>query len=143
MKFIKFNYLSLIFLITTLSIFSIKLFSQSSDPENEKIKADALAMAYVTCDYDLAKYYYTLDKDNIEKKREFQQTVILKGQLSVGMELKYRNDPQLKLKYQREIEPAKKKLTKCIKYQSIMDSPIKINEEKQKEKEKEKEDTNK
>jgi len=137
MKLINSRYLFFILLILALSLNNHTIFAQSSDPENEYIKADALAMAYATCDFDLTNYYFGLDKNNIEIKRELEKASLTKSVLSISMAIKYQNDERLKQKYQRAIEPAKKKLGKCIKFQSIMDSKAKD------EKEKEKEDPNK
>jgi hypothetical protein len=133
MKLKNSKYLFVIFFIAAMISYSRTASAQSSNPEDEKIKSDALAMAYITCDYDLTKYYFNLNKDNDKLRRDLQQATLLKGLLTISMEIKYRDDERLKLKYQREIEPAKKKLGKCIKYQGILDSQAKIEKEKEKE----------
>lgn len=133
MKFISEN-LFFALLIVAMSIQSGTTYAQSSNPDEEKIKADALAMAYVTCDFDLTRYYFLLDKKNNKLWQELQQTNLIKGRLSVDLEIKYSDDERLKLKYTRAIESAKKRLSKCIKYQSIMDSKAKTEQEDEKEK---------
>lgn len=117
--------LFIIILIVLLNLNSGQIFSQSDNLEDEKIKADGLAMAYVICDFDLANYYYSLDPENQKLKQDLANTGLLKGKLAITMELKYRDDERLKIRYKRALGQAKKKLGKCIKYQSIMDSKAK------------------
>jgi hypothetical protein len=132
MKTKNFKYLSLL----GTALFLIALTSKAEaqgDPEDEYIKADALAMAYITCDQALAKYYYNLDPKNTSLAQDLRELSLVKGQMTINMEIKYRDDERLKQKYEREIEPAKKKLGKCIKYKSIMESNEKSDKEKETE----------
>jgi hypothetical protein len=120
-------------MFVALSFYSGQLFSQSDNLEDEKIKADGLAMAYVICDFDLANYYYSLDKENTKLKRDLEDAGLIKGKLAISMEIKYRGDERLKLRYKRALGQAKKKLGKCVKYQGIMDSKAKTEKEEEKE----------
>lgn len=125
----KFIFTTLIFL--SVSVFSFKAVAQSKDHAEEKIKADALAFAYADCDQALAKYYLDLDPERKDLKKKFEESNLLRAQMTYNIDQWYKNEDDKK-KLDREIKSAKKKLKRCIKYQNIMDA--KEEQEKQKAK---------
>ena len=117
-------------IISSLFIFSNTSFAQSSEHAEERLKADALAVAYLDCDLSLAKYNFSLNPDNEGVTIKVQALSKLESQMSVNMFTRYKDEDQKK-KLEREVKSAKKKLNKCIKYQNILDAK---EEEKQKAK---------
>ena len=111
--------------------FSNICLAQSDEHAEQRLKADALSVAYLECDLSLAKYNFTLDPESEQVTIKIQELSKLESQMSVNMFTRYKEEDQKK-KLEREVKNAKKKLNKCIKYQNIMDA--KAEEEKQKAK---------
>ncbi len=122
-----------IFTISFLCVlmYSNKCLAQSNEHAEQRLKADALAVAYLECDLSLAKYNFSLDPNNEQVTIKIQELSKLESQISVNMFTRYKEEDQRK-KLEREVKFAKKKLTKCIKYQNILDA--KAEDEKQKAK---------
>ena len=122
--------------IFTISFFCVLMYSntclaQSDEHAEQRLKADALAVAYLECDLSLAKYNFSLDPNNEQVTIKVQELSKLESQISVNMFTWYKEEDQKK-KLEREVKAARKKLNKCIKYQNILDA--KVQEEKQKAK---------
>lgn len=103
-------------------VFSLKSSAQSSKHDNERIEADALAAAYISCDYDLTLHEYLRNKDDKRMKMRINELSLLKSRLFVQFENKYKTDIELKNRFDKKVKEAKKKLKNCIKYKEIMET---------------------
>jgi len=128
------SFITKIFAISLIGvlIYSSTCLGQSNEHADQKLKADAMAVAYLECDLSLAKYNFTLDPGSEQVTKKIQELSKLESQMSVNMFTRYKEEDQRK-KLEREVKSATKKLNKCIKYQNILDA--KAEEEKQKAKE--------
>ena len=127
------GFITKIFTISYLCVlvYSNTCLAQSDEHAEQRLKADALAVAYLECDLSLAKYNFSLDPNNEQVTIKVQELSKLESQISVNMFTRYKEEDQKK-KLEREVKAARKKLNKCIKYQNILDA--KVQEEKQKAK---------
>jgi len=128
-----FKYSTVLLLVSFLLYPTIKVVGQSENHDDELLKADALATAYVNCDHDLTFYNYKLKPEDKGLKTKLNQLKILKNQMFVNMQIENRKDDTRKKKFEREVNSAKKQLNKCIKYQNILDANAEAEKQKAKE----------
>jgi hypothetical protein len=90
--------------------------------EEERLQADAYALAYITCKYELTKYKSEQDDANTTLKKELKMVNGLYKQFSLRSDLKLKQKPELYSKFNRYVKSGWKELSVCIKYQNLLDS---------------------
>jgi len=103
-----FKYSTVLLLVSFLLYPTIKVVGQSENHDDELLKADALAMAYVNCDHALTFYNYKLKPEDKDLKTRLNQLMILKNLMFVNMQIENRKDDTRKKKFEREVNSAKK-----------------------------------
>lgn len=124
--------ITIFLIIGILMSISSNITAQSTSHDDEILKADALALAQVNCDHSLTYYYYKLDPENKTLTAEVRELTRLNKQMSLNLMGKYSKSDDDKKKFEREISSAKKKLSKCIKYQNILDANAELEKQKAK-----------
>lgn len=124
--------ITIILFIGMLMSISLNITAQSTSHDEERLKADALALAQVNCDHALTYYYYKLDPENKTLTAEVRELTRFNSQMSLNLMGKYSKSDDDKKKFDREISSAKKKLSKCIKYQNILDANAELEKQKAK-----------
>ena len=95
-------------------------------PSEERIDLDALALAYGTCKFELAKYYFEHDSRKSVSSLELQKTERTFRELYVNIHAIYNTDPDLHDKFERKVKNARKQLPTCTRYQQILDANVNI-----------------
>ena len=114
------------FLTTTLLIFVFSLTAWSNpkdkktEHEKQRFNADAAAVAYINCKYDLAKYYSSNKPDDKQLQKELADVDLLRLQFNNQIVGKYRTPVEQFEEFTKAVEVAKPKLKTCIKYQNIL-----------------------
>jgi hypothetical protein len=103
----------------------------SFNPSEQRIEMDALALAYGTCKYELARYYHEHDSRKSVSDRELKQVEMTHQEFFVNIRAKYGTDEELLEKFDRKVKNARKKLPTCIRYQQIVDANANIEKVKE------------
>jgi len=122
---IRFLSASLLILVFSLSGFSNPK-DKKTDHEKQRLEADAAAVAYINCKYNLAKYYSEVKPKDVQLKKEFEDVRFLKLQFSNQVEAKYKTPAEEFEIFTKEVKDIKPKLKTCIKYQNILDANEKL-----------------
>lgn len=105
-------------------IFSTSGFSQSekkkSAHDQERFEANAAAVAYINCKYDVAKYYSDNKPDDVKLKKELDDVSLLKLKFTNQIAAKYRSPAELFEDFNKEVNSVKKELGTCVKYENIL-----------------------
>jgi len=130
------NYSSIKLLVRLLStgllilMFSLSAFTNPKDKkldqEKQRLEADAAAVAYINCKYNLAKYYSESKPKDLQLQKEFENARLLKLQFSNQVAAKYRTPAEDFERFTKEVEDISPKLKTCIKYQNILDANEKL-----------------
>ncbi len=88
---------------------------------SEQIQADALAMADVSCEWEVAKYHAALQENNRKLKQEEKRLYELKFALEQKMNIRYMQIEDLKKKFNKELAKARKQLTACGEWDVIQE----------------------
>ena len=96
----------------------------------EQIQADALAMADVTCQWEVAKYKASLQENNTKLQKKEKSLAELKVTFEQKMNVRYLQIESLKKKYNKALADAQKQLSSCGKLDDIR----KMEEEREKAK---------
>lgn len=125
MNFIKrTDYFTITLVGLLMFIFSTSGFSQSekkrSAHQQEWFEANAAAVAYINCKYELAKYYSDNKPDDIKFRKELADIRYLKLKFANQIAAKYLNPAELSEDFTKEVNSAKKELSTCVKYQNIL-----------------------
>lgn len=111
-------------------VFSLSGFTnpkdKKSDQEKQRLEADAAAVAYINCKYNLAKYYSESKPKDMQLQKEFEDARLLKLQFSNQVAAKYRTPAEGFEKFTKEVNDITPKLKTCIKYQNILDANEKL-----------------
>jgi hypothetical protein len=81
--------------------------------DKEQIEADALAMADISCQWEVAKYNASLQQNNRKLKEKEASLYELKFKLEQKMKIRYLQIEDLKKKYNKALEKAHKQLSAC------------------------------
>lgn len=105
-------------------IFSISGFSQSekkrSAHDQERFEANAAAVAYINCKYEIAKYYSDSEPDDKKYSKELVDIRLLKLKFANLVAAKYFNPKELSEEFTKEVNSLNKELSTCVKYQNIL-----------------------
>ncbi|RLD41546.1 MAG: hypothetical protein DRJ05_19000 [Bacteroidetes bacterium] len=85
----------------------------------EQIEADALAMADVNCQWEIAKYDAALQENNWKLKEKEKSLYKLKFDLEEKIKIRYLQIEDLKKKFNKALERANKQLTACDRMNEI------------------------
>ena len=96
----------------------------------EQIEADALAMADVTCQWEVAKYKAGLEENNTKLEKKEKSLYQLKFAFEQKMKIRYLQIEDLEKKYTKALEKASKQLSSCDQMEVIQ----KMQEELEKKK---------
>ena len=97
--------------------------------EDLRLNADALALAYSTCKYEMAQYQLQRNEGNSVLQADFRKIAKTHQKFFVNINAKYEKDPSSFDRFNSKVKSSRKKLPTCIAYQNIMDA--KANIEKQ------------
>jgi hypothetical protein len=107
-----------------LILISVSGFSQTNKKktthDQERLDADAAAVAFINCKYELAKYYSDNKPDDIKLKKDLNDASLLKLQFNNQVAGKYRTPAELLEDFNKEVNSVKKDLKTCVKYQNIL-----------------------
>ncbi len=134
-----FYLLALTGIIALTACSTTKKTSQSEGPvgmkqkqfNNEQIEADALALADITCQWELAKYYSDLQEHNNKLKSEEKNLRKMKSAFEEKMKIRYMQIDNLKKKFNKELEKAHKRLDACGKLDVIREMQKELEMKKQ------------
>lgn len=85
----------------------------------EQIDADALAMADITCQWEVAKYNAGLKENNTKLEKDEKSLYQLKSALEQKMKIRYLQIEELEKKYTKALEKASKQLSSCEQMEGI------------------------
>jgi hypothetical protein len=88
----------------------------------EKFEADALALAYLQCTTDMAKYEHEKNRDNLGLQSKFREARKLLMDFKVNMMEKYGADSTRYASFLKETDKATNNLDICIQYKLLQDS---------------------
>lgn len=125
MKFaIKKKYFTPILVVLLMFMFSISVYSQSgkkrSAHEQEWFEANAAAVAYINCKFEVTNYYSKNKPDDIDLKKELAAVSLMKLIFTNQVAAKYSSPDKLSEEFSKEVNSSKKKLSTCVKYQNIL-----------------------
>jgi len=86
---------------------------------SEQIQADALAMADVNCQWEVAKYKASLQENNTKLQKKEKELKELKFTFEQKMKVRYMQIEDLKKKYTKALVKAQKQLSSCGKRDDI------------------------
>ncbi len=117
----RFSIVILAFLLAGFLSIQAQSNKKSEKHAQEIMEADANALAYITCKYELKKYESAQSPEDKYLKSQERATNMTFSQISAMANIKYRRKPELYPKFERLARLARKELTLCIKYQNILD----------------------
>jgi len=103
---------------------------QQKQFSSEQIEIDALAMADINCQWEVAKYNAALQENNSKLQKQEKKLRELKFQMEQKMKIRYMQIENLEKKFNKALEKAHKQLSACAKLDDIREM-----EEAKKEKE--------
>jgi hypothetical protein len=119
---IKYAFMAFFVLLFGLHEVQAQSTKKKSQHAEELLQADAYALAYITCKYELARYKSEQDATNNTLKKELKRINGLYKQFTLRSEIKLRQKPELDAKFNRYVKSGRKELSVCIKYQNILDA---------------------
>ena len=94
--------------------------------EDLRLNADALALAYSTCKYEMAQYNLQKNEGNSVLQAEFRKIAKTHQKFFVNINAKYEQDPSSFDKFKNKVKSSRRKLPTCITYDNIMDTKANI-----------------
>lgn len=85
----------------------------------EQIDADALAMADITCQWEVAKYKAGMEENNTKLEKNEKSLYQLKSAFEQKMKIRYLQIEDLEKKYTKALEKASKQLSSCEQMEVI------------------------
>lgn len=95
--------------------------AQQANYSDEWLKAEAYALAHITCKFELKKYQHEQEPDNSRLERETKKLDYLFRQFNLRSEVRYKRNAELNPRFNRFYKSAWKELSQCVKYQNILD----------------------